>query len=178
MKNLILVSLLGMMATTAANAGATSQVQPYVGAGYTYLNNDVDVHFLGLNAGAQFNQYIGAEVFWNKSVNDIEFDEDFDDLGVETDADVQFYGVALTGKYPLQNNFYAKGLVGYTRVDLDVEAEYQGYRASESEDDSGVIIQAGAGYNFTKNVAGELNYNYISAFDGFNGINAQLKYNF
>ncbi|CEI53126.1 porin family protein [Acinetobacter bereziniae] len=176
MKKLLLVSILGALSVTSH--AANTEIQPYVGAGYTYLDNDVDIHFLGLNAGVQFNQYIGAEAFWNKSVNDIKFDEDFEELGVRTDADVQYYGVALTGKYPLENNFYAKGMVGYTRVDLDVDAQFLGYKVSESEDDSGVIIQAGGGYNFTKNIAAELAYTYISAFDGFNGVNLQLKYNF
>ena len=47
-----------------------------------------------------------------------------------------------------------------------------------SEDDSGLIIQAGAGYNFTPNLAAEVAYTHVNAFDGFNGVNAQLKYNF
>ncbi len=60
MKKLLLVSLLGTVAATTANAGSTT-IQPYVGAGYTFLNNDdVDVHFLGLNGGLQFNEYVGA----------------------------------------------------------------------------------------------------------------------
>lgn len=176
MKRLLLLSILGTV--SAITNAANTDIKPYIGAGYTFLNNDVDIHFLGLNGGVQFNQYFGAEVFWNKSVNNIKFDEDFDDLGVKTDADVQYYGVGLTGKYPLENNFYVKGMLGYTRVDLDVDAEFQGYKASESEDDSGVIIQAGGGYNFTKNIAGELSYTYINAFDGFNGVNLQVKYNF
>ena len=83
MKKLLLVSLLGAVAATTANAGNTT-IQPYVGAGYTFLNNDdVDVHFLGLSGGLQFNEYVGAEVFWNKSVNDIEFDGDLEELGVK-----------------------------------------------------------------------------------------------
>ena len=179
MKKLLLLSLLGAIAATTANAGNTSTIQPYVGAGYTFLNNDgVDVHFLGLNGGLQFNKYVGAEVFWNKSVNDIEFDSDFEEIGVRTDADVQYYGFGLTANYPLANNFYAKGMAGYARVDLDIDASYQGHKVSASEDDSGLIVQAGAGYNFTPNFAAELAYNHLSAFDGFNGLNAQLKYNF
>lgn len=178
MKKLLLVSLLGAVAATTANAGNTT-IQPYVGAGYTFLNNDdVDVHFLGLNGGLQFNEYVGAEVFWNKSVNDIEFDGDLEELGVRTDADVQYYGIGLTAKYPLANNFYAKGMAGYARVDLDVDATYLGYTVSTSEDDSGLIIQAGAGYNFTPNLVAEVAYTHVNAFDGFNGVNAQLKYNF
>ncbi|WP_333668307.1 porin family protein [Acinetobacter guillouiae] len=147
MNRFIFVLILG--AISATTNAENPNIQPYVGVGYTFLNNDIDIHFLGLNGGVQFNQYFGAEVFWNKSVNDIKFDEDFEDFGVKTDADVQYYGVGIIGKYPLENNFYVKGMLGYTRVDLD--AEFQGYRASESEDDSGVIIQAGGGYNFTKN---------------------------
>lgn len=180
MKKLLLVSLLGAVAATTANAGNTT-IQPYVGAGYTFLNNDVDVHFLGLNGGLQFNEYVGAEVFWNKSVNDIEFDGDLEELGVlgvRTDADVQYYGIGLTAKYPLANNFYAKGMAGYARVDLDVDVTYLGYTVSTSDDDSGLIIQAGAGYNFTPNLAAEVAYTHVTAFDGVNGVNAQLKYNF
>ena len=51
-------------------------------------------------------------------------------------------------------------------------------KETPSEDDSGLIIQAGAGYNFTPNLAAEVAYTYVNAFDGFNGVNAQLKYNF
>ena len=40
MKKLLLVSLLGAIAATTANAGSTA-IQPYVGAGYTILNNDL-----------------------------------------------------------------------------------------------------------------------------------------
>lgn len=36
----------------------------------------------------------------------------------------------------------------------------------------------GAGYNFKKNIAGELSYTYVSAFECFNGVNLQVKYNF
>ncbi|WP_228158278.1 porin family protein [Acinetobacter baumannii] len=91
-----MVSLLGTVAATTANAGSTT-IQPYVSAGYTFLNNDdVDVHFLGLNGGLQFNEYVGAEVFWNKSVNDIKFDGDLEELGVRTVIYAE-----LSGDFPL-----------------------------------------------------------------------------
>ena len=51
-------------------------------------------------------------------------------------------------------------------------------KETPSEDDSGLIIQAGAGYNFTPNLAAEVAYTHVNAFDCFNGVNAQLKYNF
>ena len=38
---------------------------------------DSDIHFLGMTAGLQFNEFFGAEVFWNKSVNNIDFEDDF-----------------------------------------------------------------------------------------------------
>lgn len=181
MKKLLLVSILGAMAATTVNAATStefSNIKPYVGVGYTYLNNDSDIHFLGMTAGLQFNEFFGAEVFWNKSVNNIDFEDDFEELGVSTDADVQYYGIGLTGKYPLQNNFYTKGMIGYSRVNLDVDVTYLGKTISDSENDSGFIAQVGFGYNYTKNLAGELSYTHHSAFDGFNGVNAQLKYNF
>jgi len=164
-KKLLLLSLLGAMGLTGANAANLmdfSNMKPYVGAGYTYqTQDDVNLHFLGLNAGVQLNDFLGLEAFWNKFTNEPLKGEKLD---------VQYYGAGITGQYPLVDQVYAKGLVGVSVM----KADY-GY---DERTESGVIAQLGLGYNFNKNVAAEVSYTHQSPFSGVDGVNVQVKYKF
>ncbi len=146
----------------------------YIGLGLSGLslrNDFTDEEFssLGvmLQAGYQFNQYIAIEGRYTLSVGDVEYDHgttlnsNYDDYP----TDFTNIGIYAKGMYPI-GDFVPYVLLGYGEVTLtDLPLGGAGISADRSE--SGFQWGLGAGYNFTENISGFVDYVRLYDDTGF-----------
>lgn len=147
MKKLLVSALLAstaLGAMTAANATHSfglSDVRPYVGVDYKYLEGfdsgalkglvEDQTSLLGVTAGLQFNDYIGFEVSYAKAVQDLGKGPGLTTTGQVADTttnpatiydvsqntrvdkfNFSHFTAGVTAQYPLADKIYAKALIG------------------------------------------------------------------
>lgn len=144
MKKLLVSALLAttaLGAMTTANAGFNpTEIRPYVGVDYKYMEGFDDgalkglvedqTSMLGVTAGIQFNDYIGFEVSYAESIKNLskgvtttatgQFTDPADPTIVYdvtasdrlNDLDFSHFTAGVTAQYPLSDNIYAKALLG------------------------------------------------------------------
>lgn len=112
-----------------------------------------------LNLGYQFTPYWGVEAFY------VDFGELADAEGtvlgapVTVEADVDGYGAALVGTYPI-GDFSLFGKVGF--ISWDSDASVTGNAGSVSADDDGTdaMFGLGAGYSLTEQLSLRAEWEY------------------
>lgn len=186
MKKILLVAVLGAMASATAFAGSSatdlSNPKPYLGLDYTYLSDVQGVlkstygadavealiedhtNQVAVVAGVQLNDYIGLEATYGQNVQDA---SKFDDFKV----DIQTTTVALTGQYPMYDRYYVKAAVGqaWNRFEFKFDGE------EEHKTFDKFYAKAGIGYQWNVNSVTEMTYVYNGGMDG---IGLQYKYVF
>lgn len=174
----------------AANANAENSFKPYVGLDYNYSAVDTDAEDLrsnlkynsfSVNAGTQFNDYFGTEVYYQHSDND-DINVIDDDRIDNVSASFQSYGLDLMGYLPMgcEQEFALIGTVGIGEYIFDKE-----FRFDKGGKDHGVGYRAGVGamYNIDSDVAVRalvryVNFNHIEGIDDMVEYTAGVRYNF
>lgn len=174
MKKILLgVLTAAAMVASTAHAFSVADSRAYVGADYQVLTNlDNETAglakgtsgVLGVVAGLQVNEYVGVELGWGRTVQDASrFDE----------VELQAYHTTLgvTGQYPITDNLYAKGFVGASWIELELDVE--GLKVTAKDD--GFLGKVGVGYQINENSVVEATYNRESSLNAFG---VQYKYLF
>lgn len=129
----------------ASQAQAVMNMDPYVGMDYVYSDMDMNhgmdhklenkFNSLSLNTGVKFNEYVGAEVYYQQS-----------DTEKKQGNKSRFYsyGVDAIGYLPVAENVDLIGSLGI--------GQYE-FKAGGSEDDIGYRVGVGAQYSFNDNWA-------------------------
>jgi len=153
----------GDIAPTQTQAIVVEEVQPelngfYLGAGYTYIANDLDVYGLtfteGQNAGTilagyNFNEYVAVEGRYIFTAST--------DFANEIQVDGDIWGVYVKPQYNVSDDVKVYGLLGYGDV-------------KSINDADGFQYGLGAAFAVTQNV--EVFGDWIRAFD--DGVESEL----
>ena len=162
-------SALLLSATPAMAADGTGF---YVGAGFGSMGVDVgdfsgdDTSFKILG-GWDFNQFIGGELEYIDGGS-------AEDFGVN--IDVTGFNASLKGAYPFTEQFSVFGKIGMIFWDADLD----GGEFSDSESGEDFSWGVGAGYDFTDNFGGRIEYQgfEIEDTDTVDLISASVVYKF
>lgn len=179
MKKLIAVTLFtSAAAMTAVTASANSAGSGYIGAlasHYTFdvsgTSEDLNPTGLTLRGGYFLTDFIAVEGRLGTGLND----DNISGTNVDVELD-QLMGVYATGYLPVNDVFSFYGLLGFTYA----EAKISNHFASASDDDDGFSYGAGVQFDFTPQIAGQLEYvSYLSKSDyDLNAASIGLSYNF
>lgn len=147
-----------MLTTTLATAVQATELNPYVGAGYTFADAGYGSGFDALaeskhhagfiSAGVRPHQNWGVEAFYQLSKDE---DKTFGNM-LNTETGFQAAGVDVLGYVPVHDKVDLIGTVGLGYYWF--KADYSGVLAgSEKENNLGWRIGAGAQYHMTDNVS-------------------------
>lgn len=181
--------LTGAACVFAFNA-QTLDIKPLVGLDYVYSqanyeNSETEdllaksFNSYSVSAGLKFNNYIGAEAFYQQSA-----DEDKNILGnaLKTTTSFNAYGLDVIGYVPLNPQFNLLASAGLAQYDVDIKEKVLGYADTSSDDGLGYRFGLGAQYNLNEHVGFRTMARYVvSDIDGLNGIyevSAGLRYTF
>lgn len=183
MKNTIATLLVAVSTfAVAANANAENSFRPYVGVDYNYDNgNDFNYNSGTINAGTQFNDYFGTEVFYQKSDDDVK-NVRFSPEKHTSSFDA--YGLDLNGYLPMGcEQEYA--LIGSLGIGEYTFANSYNWHGNANKDDHGIGYRFGLGglYNITNNVALKamaryVRFNHIEDNTDMMEYTAGVRYNF
>jgi len=174
MKKTLLLAGAACFLSLNANA-ADVDIKPYVGLDYVYTSADMKdsmdkvledkYNSFNLNAGAKFNQYVGMEVFYQKSGEEEKsvVDVDGDTLKAKTKFDA--YGVDFAGYLPLSEKLEGIASVGLAHYKFKLKAGGD-YVGSESESNMAYRLGLGAQYNINEHVGVRVMGRFVQLDDG------------
>lgn len=154
-------------AQAAVNYGHTNTAQPYIGAKIGQLDLDKaddDAMSYGVYTGVKFPGNVGLEAEYMRTK-----DDDFAKKhGERKEYQAEMYGLYATYDYLFpSSNLYAKGRVGLSRNEIEIEDKVRG--GKNSQHDIGVGGGLGFGYNISPNAAVELAYDWYPKVDNVDG---------
>ncbi len=153
----------------------------YLGLGYGSLSGEEDYSFndgygevtvseetrefdqLLFVGGFKFMDYVGVEGRYWMGMNDLT--DDFGYLGdlVETDSEIDAWGIYVKPMYPVTPEFNVYALLGYATTTLDEEIHAGNIIVSESTDLDGLSWGLGVAYTFGGNIS--IFADYVSLYD-------------
>lgn len=148
-------------------------IHPYIGVDWQSMDfgaSDSRIDMVGAVVGLQFNDYLGLELNWAQSLDDVVLfvgDESLEKSKVNS------YGVGVTFQADLYKRVYAKSYIGYGRID-----------AKSAFKEDLLTAKLGLGYQISPDFAVEATYNHNfthepdKSYANSNGAGVQLKYYF
>ncbi len=175
MKKLLSCAAVAATLATAGSAAAyTIDVNPYIGADYSYTDFDMryglenryenNFNSLSLNAGVRINEIYGLEVYFQNAKTE-----------KKAGRNDRFYsyGVDFVNYIPLNTQFELLGSLGL--------GEYT-FKAGGNDDDTAFRIGVGAQYNFNELISARVMLRHAFArgdkMDGLNELSLGFRYNF
>lgn len=187
MKKLLVTAMLATVAvsamTTANAAFNPTEIRPYIGVDYKYMEGFADgeakgliedqANMLGVTAGIQLNDYFGFEVSYAESIKNLSkgvsvtqnsqwidpdtgIPVDFAETSRLNDFDFSHFTAGVTAQYPLSDNIYAKALIG---------ASWQKVKASATGTVTASAVDPVTGETFSASQSASM-----SASDSENGV--------
>lgn len=162
-----------LLALALSGASFMSMANWVGGIGYVNVSDDIsgkDISLGGITGSLAYK--IDSE---NKFtfIPEVRIGTGIDDdtvYGVKVEME-SFIAFSLKGQYQLNEKAYLFAAPSY--ANLEIKASANGY--SETDDEWEFGIGAGAGYQFSDTISGEISY---EQFDGTDVISAGVKFNF